>query len=124
MVMAARLMVAMSRRLAAAHFRMSEREPVGLGAARRGQPNRHACGVQPVEDIRHPVQVILALGGFQTAPRKNAKCDGINARLPHQPAVVIPDPGNIFPLLRIVITAMEQPARFENVIHIFSCRLN
>ena len=106
MVMAARLMLAMSRRLAATHFRMSKREPVGLGAAGRGQPNRNACGVQPVEDIRHPVQVILALGRFQTAPGKNAECNGIDARLPHQPAVLVPNPGNIFPLLRIVITAM------------------
>ena len=122
MVMAARLMLTMSRRLAATHFRMSKREPVGLGAAGRGQPKRNACGVQPVEDIRHPLQVILAFGRFQTAPGKNAECNGIDARLPHQSAVLIPDPRNIFPLLRIVITAMEQPARFENVIHIFSCR--
>jgi hypothetical protein len=40
-------------------------------------------------------------------------------RLPHQSAVLIPDPRNIFPLLRIVITTMEQPTRFKNVIHIY-----
>ena len=117
MVVTARLVITVTIRLATPHLWMRQSEPVRLCSTRSRQPHRNPRLMQAIQNVRHPIQIIMSVDRLQSAPSKNAQRDPINTRLREKPKVLLPQTRNILPLLRVIISRMNQSSASENIFH-------
>ena len=95
--------VAHAVRAYAQHLRVFARHPRGARARGCCQIHPDAGGIEIVDDLRHPVEVVLALLGLKGCPGENAQRDDADIRFFHQLNVLREDVRAVKPLIRIVI---------------------
>ena len=107
-IVAAALQIADAVGADAADLRILVRHPDGLCAGGRCQNGIDAVGIELVDDIGEPVELIVALMRLQCRPCEDADGDAVDMRLLHVFNILREDLRGIQPLLRIVIAAVEQ----------------
>ena len=90
------------------HLRIFLCQPPGSGTGRRREYYGNAVLIQMIDDFLHPVKPIDSLLRFQKRPGKNSQRNGIDSRLLKTLCILLQNLRMIQPLLRIVISAMEQ----------------
>ena len=107
--------VALSRQISSAvrlhlhHFRIFLSEPVGHCPGRGCQDNLNSFRFKSCDDPVHPVKLIDALFRFQRSPGKNAKAYAVYVRFFHQRYIFFKNLRVVQPLIRIVISTVENP---------------
>ena len=100
----------------AQHLRVLLRQPVGACAAGRGKVHADARGPQAVDDVRQPVQLIVALRRLQRGPGEHAHRNHVHVGGLHQFNVTFEDIGAVQPLLGVVVAAVVQGGAHENLL--------
>ena len=100
----------------AQHLRVLLRQPVGTRAAGRGKVHADARGPQAVDDVRQPVQLIVALRRLQRGPGEHAHRNHVHVGGLHQFNVAFEDIGAVQPLLGVVVAAVVQGGAHENLL--------
>ena len=90
------------------NFRISVCQPVGTSTGWSSQVYGHAVGVEPVDDLLHPVKLVMSLFGFQHGPGKDSKGNTVNACFFKVFQVLFQDIRPVQPLIRVIVTAVEK----------------
>ena len=91
-----------------AHFGVLVSHPGRAGRAGGGQDGGNAAGIQPVDDVGQPVQVIDAFLRLQKGPGKHPQGHGIDMRLLHQLDILLQDVRPVQPLFRVIVPAIKK----------------
>ena len=100
--------IPVSVRLHLHHFRIFLRQPVGHGPGRRRQDHADPFLFKPCNDMIQPVHLIAALFRLQRGPGENAQAHAVHAGLFHEPNVFLEYFRISQPLVRIVVSSVEQ----------------
>ena len=92
-------------------FRVSVCQPVRTCSGRSGQVYGYAMAVKPVDDLFHPVKLVVAFLRFQHCPGKNPKRNAVDSCFFKILQIFFQDIWTIQPLIRIIVTAMEKMVR-------------
>ena len=92
----------------AQHLGILLREPRRPCAAGRGEVDGDSGGVEAVDDLLHPVEVIAPFLGLQRAPGEDAQRDDVDVRLAHQLDVLREDVRAVEPLVGVVVRAVVE----------------
>lgn len=87
-------------------LRVGGAEPGRRGGGGGGQVDPDASRVQQVHDLVEPAEVPLVLGGLDAGPGEDRHGDDVDARLLHEPYVLLPHLSR--PLLRVVVGAVRE----------------
>ena len=88
------------------HLGILLREPRGPCAAGRGEIDGDSGGIEAVDDLLHPVEVVAPFLGLQRAPGEDAQRDDVDVRLLHELDVPREDVGAVKPLVGVVVRAV------------------
>lgn len=87
-------------------LRVRRAEPGRRGGGGGGQVDPDASRVQQAHDLVEPAEVPLVLGRLDAGPGEDRQGDDVDARLPHEPDVLLPHLAR--PLLRVVVGAVGE----------------
>ena len=88
------------------HLGILLREPRRPCAAGRGEVDGDSGGVEAVDDLLHPVEIVAPFLGLQRAPGEDAQRDDVDVCLLHQLNVALEDVRAVEPLVGMVIRAV------------------
>ena len=95
------------------HLRIFLRQPLGSCAGGRGEDGVDAVGIEPVDDLIQPAEVVNALFRLQLCPGENAQAHTVDVGFPEQPDVLFQNLRLIQPLFRVIVAAVQHMGKFR-----------